>query len=385
VSPSSPPDTSPPLDTPSPQGTPEVRADGIVLSAWRPEDAGRVLEMAGDASTQAWSASMRPLRTLDDARAWMDGRASNDDRLDWAVREPDTGLLIGRVGLHRFDAQCRSAEIGYGVHPAHRRRSVARRAATAASAYAFTTLGLARISLIHAAGNAASCAVATSAGFGFEGVERDCLDHGDGVLHDAHRHARLATDLDGGPTTGRVPVPVEAGDLLLRPWAADDADAVLAAFADPLISRWNPRLPLSGPEAARTWLASRTTGWASGQSCSWAVADAGTGELLASMGLRYIDPIDHGAVASYWTVPAARGRGVAPRALAAATEWAFADLGLHRVQLAHVVANTPSCRVAQKAGFTLEATTRGTCLLREGYSDEHLHARLATDPSTTGA
>ena len=27
-----------------------------------------------------------------------------------------------------------------------------------------------------------------------EGIERSLLDHGDGILHDAHLHARLATD-----------------------------------------------------------------------------------------------------------------------------------------------------------------------------------------------
>jgi RimJ/RimL family protein N-acetyltransferase len=182
-----------------------------------------------------------------------------------------------------------------------------------------------------------------------------------------------------------VPVAIDAGDLTLRPWADDDASSVLAAFADPLIAQWNPRLPLSGLDAARRWLVSRATGWASGDSCSWAVVDSATGELLASMELRHIDPIDHGAVASYWTVAPARGRGVAPAALSAATDWAFAQLGSHRITLAHVLANEASCRVAAKAGFRLEARLRDACLLRDGFSDEHLHARLAGDPPVESA
>ena len=35
------------------------------------------------------------------------------------------------------------------------------------------------------------------------------------------------------------------------------------------------------------------------------------------------------------------------------------------------------CRVAEKAGFALEGTQRGSCLLATGYVDEHLHARVA--------
>jgi RimJ/RimL family protein N-acetyltransferase len=364
-------------------GPPEVRGDGLVLGPWVTDDAGRVLEIARDPETRAWSPSMRPLRNEADARSWMSTRAANAERLDWAVRDATSGALVGRVGLHRIDREHRSAEIGYGVHPAHRRRGVALRAVRAASSYGFATLHLARISLVHATGNPASCAVAGAAGYAFEGVERAGLDHGDGVLHDLHRHARLATDGDvhdgeeSVPTAGRVPVTIDGGDLTLRPWNASDAEPMLAYFADPQIVRWNPRLPLPDLAAAHRWLVSRATGWASGEACHWAVVDSATGALLGTTGLRQIDPIDRSAVASYSTAAAARGRGVAPAALTAATTWGFGALGLHRVTLSHVLANEASCRVASKAGFAIEATTRDSCLLRDGFHDEHLHARLA--------
>jgi GNAT superfamily N-acetyltransferase len=52
----------------------------------------------------------------------------------------------------------------------------------------------------------------------------------------------------------------------------------------------------------------------------------------------------------------ARGRGIAPRALRALTEWAFATFtgdGLARLELLHQVDNAASCRVAQKSGYEL--------------------------------
>jgi RimJ/RimL family protein N-acetyltransferase len=52
---------------------------------------------------------------------------------------------------------------------------------------------------------------------------------------------------------------------------------------------------------------------------------------------------------------------------------------MHRVELGHAVANTASCRVAEKAGFRLEGTLREANRIAEGFADEHLHARLATD------
>ncbi|MEK8106761.1 GNAT family protein [Micromonospora sp. M12] len=68
------------------------------------------------------------------------------------------------------------------------------------------------------------------------------------------------------------------------------------------------------------------------------------------------------------------------RAVVRLTEWAFADLGLHRVELCHAVANPASCRVADRAGYPAEGTLRESYRYGDGRRyDEHLHARLATD------
>jgi len=55
-----------------------------------------------------------------------------------------------------------------------------------------------------------------------------------------------------------------------------------------------------------------------------------------------------------WTAVAARGRGVAPAAVRAVTDWIFdpfAGQRLWQTMLVHDVANPASCRVAEKAGY----------------------------------
>jgi [ribosomal protein S5]-alanine N-acetyltransferase len=79
----------------------------------------------------------------------------------------------------------------------------------------------------------------------------------------------------------------------------------------------------------------------------------------------------------YWVLPAARGTGVAPRAVQAVTRWALDDLGVHRIELVHSVANPASCQVASKAGYLLEGTMRSASLHADGWHDMHLHARTA--------
>ncbi|MET7705706.1 GNAT family N-acetyltransferase [Micromonospora sp. NPDC005413] len=177
-------------------------------------------------------------------------------------------------------------------------------------------------------------------------------------------------------------VELTAADLLLRPWRDEDAPAVRGALRDPAIAQWNPQG--GGPiddEVALLWVRRRAD-WSSGGHASMAVTSAADGELLGSVSLHRIH--DGDASIGYWTMPAARGRGVAVRAVVRLTDWAFADLRLHRVELCHAVANPASCRVADRAGYPAEGTLRESYRYGDGRRyDEHLHARLATDRQIT--
>ncbi|WP_243707898.1 GNAT family protein [Micromonospora sp. KC606] len=108
---------------------------------------------------------------------------------------------------------------------------------------------------------------------------------------------------------------------------------------------------------------------------SWNTTD---GLVLGSVSLHQIRGED--ASVGYWTVAAARGAGVASRAVSALTRWALAELRLHRIELCHAVANPASCRVAERAGYRAEGTLGEAYRYGDGRRhDEHLHARLATD------
>ncbi|MFG2880849.1 GNAT family N-acetyltransferase [Streptomyces sp. NPDC048297] len=181
-------------------------------------------------------------------------------------------------------------------------------------------------------------------------------------------------------TLARAPQPVLlTGDgLVLRPWRAGDAPAVHAAFQDPVLHQWHIRSCDSEEEAA-SWIEEWRTAWEGEDNAQWAVADADTDELLGRVALREIALGDGVAEVAYWTVPGARGRGVAARATTTVTRWAFEEVGLMRLELLHSTANPASCRVAAKTGFALEGTKRNGFLHRDGWHDMHLHARLRTD------
>ena len=176
------------------------------------------------------------------------------------------------------------------------------------------------------------------------------------------------------------PVELDAGLLRLRPWREDDVDDVVAAMQDPVMRLWNGLPATTRPDALA--FLRRRGDWSAGDHASWAVADAATGTLLGSVSLHSIQPAQGNASIGYWTVPAARGRAVATRAVDAACRWALATVPLERVELCHAVENTASGRVAEKAGFVLEGRLRRSFRYGDGARhDELVWSRLATDPA----
>jgi RimJ/RimL family protein N-acetyltransferase len=178
---------------------------------------------------------------------------------------------------------------------------------------------------------------------------------------------------------GMEPFELPVGPVLLRPWRDADADATMAALQDPEIARWNSA-GAGCPEAIAGHLRRRAD-WSGGDHASWAVVDPATGELLGSVSLHEIDREQGDAQIGYWTVPAARGRGVAALVVDAVCRWAFATLPIDRIELYHAVDNPASRRVAEKAGFTQEGRLRRSYRYGDGAKhDELLWSRLADDP-----
>jgi RimJ/RimL family protein N-acetyltransferase len=174
---------------------------------------------------------------------------------------------------------------------------------------------------------------------------------------------------------------IDTARLRLRLPHHADASAVVALMTDPETARWNAVPAVVDLAAAIGWLA-RTADWSDGDHASWAIADPATDEFLGVVSVHSINPDQRDAEIGYRVVPAARGRGIATEAVTAATAWAFENLDLVRIELAHAVDNAASCRVATHAGYQLEGTMRQSYVYGDGKRyDEHLHARLIGDPA----
>jgi RimJ/RimL family protein N-acetyltransferase len=156
----------------------------------------------------------------------------------------------------------------------------------------------------------------------------------------------------------------------------------LELLTEPEVDLWNPAPAVHDLQSAADWCRRGADG-SSGDHATFSIVVEATGALAGNVSVHNIDPEHRTADIGYRVAAAWRGRGVATAAVRAATAYALAEDGLFlfRVQLLHAVPNEASCRVAAKAGFTLEGTLRSAGVYAGERLDEHLHARLATDPN----
>ncbi|MFE2964100.1 GNAT family N-acetyltransferase [Streptomyces sp. NPDC059340] len=164
----------------------------------------------------------------------------------------------------------------------------------------------------------------------------------------------------------------------LRPWRQSDARVLVQSCLDPDIQHWNRPGQLT-IDAAREKIARWKRRWHSEEAAIWAIAPEDDDEPVGLIGLADLDLRGGSGEFVYWLLPSGRGRGAMVNATLAISQWAFENLGLHRLRITHSVANTASCRVATKAGFALEGTMRSALLHADGWHDEHLHARIQDD------
>ena len=179
-----------------------------------------------------------------------------------------------------------------------------------------------------------------------------------------------------------LPVEIAAGVLQLRPLESGHTSQLLDSLNDPGM-RAASAIAARGDRTAAAATAQFIAGtqeWTD-RECCWGIFDT-MGTVLGGISIFAIDADQAGSQVGYWTLPGARGRGVATAAVKAVSRWAFGQLQLQRIELFHAVDNLPSCLVAQRAGFALEGELRQSYRYHDGIRrDEHLHARLAADPA----
>ena len=92
------------------------------------------------------------------------------------------------------------------------------------------------------------------------------------------------------------------------------------------------------------------------------------GRLAGSMGLR-IDVGDAAAEIGYWIGGEFEGRGIVAKACRRFFDFAFDELGMHRMELCAAIGNVRSRAVAERLGMRQEGVVRDGVRTPEGFKD----------------
>jgi RimJ/RimL family protein N-acetyltransferase len=175
--------------------------------------------------------------------------------------------------------------------------------------------------------------------------------------------------------------PLADAVVALRPWREADVERGLMLFTDALVQRfsWTEARPYTVDDA-RAYLEGIEAGRRAGRALELAVTEPGDEEaVLGCVSLFDVDPVDARAATGYWLAAHARGRGAATHAVRLLTGWAFATLGLHRIQLTCAPDNAASQAVAERCGFTREGVLRSHMAFKGGRRDTVVYGLVAGD------
>ncbi|HST16317.1 MAG TPA: GNAT family protein [Gaiellaceae bacterium] len=176
--------------------------------------------------------------------------------------------------------------------------------------------------------------------------------------------------------------PLQDGVIRLDRMARSDTADLLDLVQDASIKEFT-MVPTNGGESfVRSWIRRYDEGWRVGDRAGFVVRGVEDDAFLGFASMFRLDlPAREGEI-GYAVAPAARGRGVAVRALELLTGWGFDELGLERLELRIAVTNPASERVAERGGYRCEGVLRSVHFKEGRRIDVGVWSRLRDDART---
>jgi RimJ/RimL family protein N-acetyltransferase len=181
-----------------------------------------------------------------------------------------------------------------------------------------------------------------------------------------------------GPAHRAAQPPIRSGRLLLRRFAAGDADEVSRLAGNRNVSATTLNIPYPYEAGvAEQWIGGHARNWATRSSANWAIVVDDSQTLAGAISLTWIERST--AELGYWIGEPFWGRGYCSEAARAVIEFAFAELEIERIVAEHLRTNPASGRVMQKAGMRHAGSARRRDRNRNRVEMEIYEIRAASD------
>ena len=183
------------------------------------------------------------------------------------------------------------------------------------------------------------------------------------------------------------PEPLLRGDgIYLRPAVSADFPAWsrLRAESRDFLTPWEPTWPDNDLTrgAFRRRMRRHADEMARDESFSFLIFGAATNELMGGLTVGGIRRgVSQTATLGYWMGAPHAGKGVMTRAVAAATQFGFSVLRLHRIEAACLPHNIASLTLLERNGFQREGLARAYLKINGVWRDHLLYALLEHEAS----
>ena len=163
---------------------------------------------------------------------------------------------------------------------------------------------------------------------------------------------------------------LETDRLILRPFRAEDANAMYANWAsDPEVTKflsWPTYKSIDDAHAIlNLWLES----YGNPEFYQWAIVLKELGQPIGSISVVNLDNRVDLAEIGYCIGKPWWGRGIMPEAVQAVMAYLFQDVGMQRLEVGHDPENSASGAVIRKCGFRYEGTLRRRIRSNRGITD----------------
>ncbi len=156
---------------------------------------------------------------------------------------------------------------------------------------------------------------------------------------------------EGDPVLNLSPPKLIGADVIMRPWAVDDAPALAEAWSDPDIAAGSNPPADRSVESARGWIEGAGLRTGAQLAMDLAASDPNDGRVLGEVGISRVDPVRRAALIGWWVAKDERQRGIASEAVSLVATWLLDEGGFEALLAEIDDANEASKRVAAKAGF----------------------------------
>jgi ribosomal-protein-serine acetyltransferase len=176
--------------------------------------------------------------------------------------------------------------------------------------------------------------------------------------------------------------PLETARLLLVPIDPADATDMWTAIdgSRAHLERWLPWVPFnSDPAANQRFTDACAADWDAGRALRFTIRERASRSLVGVVGLEACVHLHRSCELGYWLRKEATGRGLMTEASRVVLEFAFRQMGAHRVRVAAATENHASLQVIGRLGFRFEGIMRQAEFCSRRWLDHAVFGLLSTD------